>query len=138
MEDIIENARTDFDLPVHDNELSNANDVIEKLRITFNQHKVKNEITDKRFTKFFEDIIRALDYVGRLSTELFEKDNEIEEHFKMQYLKAPELGKQLWLKYNKKIHHPYDLLKNRCHKLLEELDEFYIELYDKKPPNWKL
>ena len=30
----------------------------------------------------------------------------------------------------------YSLLKNRCFRLLDELDELYIALYGKNPPNW--
>lgn len=138
MQETIENVQLDFDLPCHDNELSKANDTYQNLKLIFNDYQKQKKISDKQFIKLFEDVIRVLDYVGRLSMSVFEKDEEIEEHFKMEYLNSPELGKELWLKYAHKLHHPYNIQKNRCHKLLEELDELYVALYAKQPPNWKI
>ena len=40
------------------------------------------------------------------------------------------------LEHYEKIHHPYDILKNRCFKLLDEYDELYFKLNKTTPPNW--
>ena len=137
MSKTLEFIRHDFNLPNHDNELSKAGDVIEKLKQKINKQISSVElITDKQFVETYEEIIRILDYVGRLSMPAFTIEDELEEMYKMKFLHAPELGKKLWLDHYENVHHPYTILKNRCFKLLEELDEYYIALYDKKPPNW--
>lgn len=128
----------DFKLPVHDNELSNAGDKIEKLKIRLNKTITNSEpITDKEFVNVFEEIVRVLDYVGRLSIPAFNIGDKMQEMYKMKFLHAPQLAKQLWLNHFENIHKPYNLLKNRCFKMMEDLDDYYIETYDKKPPNWK-
>ena len=127
----------DFNLPSHDNELSEAGDVIGKLKEQVNNTIIAVElITDKKFVRLYEEVIIALDYVGRLSMPAFAVEDEMEEMYKMQYLHAPELAKQLWFEHYENIHHPYNILKNRCFKLLDELDNYYKKLYDRNPPNW--
>ena len=129
----------DFNLPCHDNELSYAGDKIEKLKSKLN--KIITEvklIKDEEFVMFFEEIVRTLDYVGRLSMPAFAIGDEMEEMYKMKFLHAPELAKKLWLDHFGNVHRPYNALKNRCFKMLEDLDEYYISLYEKNPPNWKI
>ena len=138
MHDYHELIEHDFKLPSHDNELSSAGDVIEKLKESVNQTITNVQIiSDKRFVEVYEQIIMVLDYVGRLSMPAFAIEDEMEEMYKMHYLHAPELGKQLWFDHYEKVHHPYNILKNRCFKLLDEWDNYYIELFEKNPPNWK-
>jgi len=128
----------DFNLPCHDNELSKAGDVIENLKNKVNKCITSVElITDKQFVRVYEEIIRVLDYVGRLSMPAFAIEDELEEMYKMRFLRAPELGKKLWFDHYEDIHRPYNKLKNRCFKLLDEWDNYYIDLYSKNPPNWK-
>jgi len=127
----------DFKLPSHANEISHANDRYSKLKTIFNKHKKNSTLTDDEFINLYEDIIRVLDYVGNLSKPAYNVQKELEELYKYKYLHAPQLGKTLWLNHYSKIHHPYNLIKNRCFILLEELDKYYISMYDKLPPNWK-
>jgi len=134
----IEFIKYDFELPCHENELSEAGDIIKKLRDRLSDYQLKLTITDKQFVGFYEEIIIVLDYVGRLSIPLFEIEDELQAMYSEQYLHAPALGKMLWMKHNDSIHHPYNLLKNRCFKLLDELDLMYKEFYEKEPPNWKV
>lgn len=127
----------DFNLPCYDNELSKAEEIIGNLKQKINKYVTTVVlISDKEFVRVYEEIVRVLDYVGRLSMPAFAIEDELEEMYKMYYLRAPELGKKLWSDHYESIHRPYNTLKNRCFKLLEELDEYYIALYDKKPPNW--
>lgn len=129
----------DFNLPCHDNELSKAGDVIEKLKKRINKTISTVElITDKQFVRDYEEIIVVLDYVGRLSMPAFAIEEELEEMYRKHYIHAPQLAKKLWLDHYENVHRPYTILKNRCFKLLEELDNYYTLLYDKKPPNWNL
>lgn len=128
----------DFNLPCHDNELSEADDEIGKLKIRFNWHNKRNVLSDVQFIALYEDTMRVLDYVGRLSMYAFEIEDELEELYKMRFLHAPDLGKIIWLQHYQNIHHPYNLLKNRCFKILDELDELYQMIHSKYPPNWKI
>lgn len=139
MSEIIETIKHDFVLPNHDNELSKATDAIEKLKFKLNKILTSVDlINDSDFIKFYEEIVRVLDYVGRLSMPLFAIEEPLEEKYILKYKKSPELAKKLWTEEYEKLHHPYNLLKNRCFKLLEDLDAYYMALYDKNPPNWEI
>jgi hypothetical protein len=128
---------TSFKLPVHSNELSKADKTIDKLKIKMKTVVEVEYITDRQFLRLYEDIVRVLDYVGRLSIPYFSIEDELERMYVMRYPHSPELARKLWLDHYEKIHHPYSLLKNRCFKLLEELDEHYFKCNDRNPPNWK-
>lgn len=138
MEETLELIEHDFNLPNHENELSKAGDVIEKLKTKLSKYKSTRNINDKEFVAFYEEIIRALDYVGRLSMYVFTVEEEMEVMYVKQYIHSPTLAKTLFFDHYDTLHHPYNLLKNRCFKLLDELDKLYEELYEKKPPNWKV
>jgi hypothetical protein len=139
MPETVEFIQHDFNLPNHDNELSEAGDIIEKLKYQINTCIENVEIiTDKEFVQTYENVVRALDYVGRLSMTAFSIEDEMEELYKFRYLRSPELGKQLFFDHYENVHRPYNILKNRCFKLLDEWDNYYKALYDKDPPNWKI
>ena len=127
----------DLDLPNHNNQLSIASDTIEKLRDKFRVLETKKSIDDKEHELMFEEIIKVLDYVGRLSMPAFEVSDDIERMYTMRYNHSPELARKLWLDHYENIHHSYNILKNRCFKLIDELDELYIKLNRKTPKNWK-
>jgi len=128
----------DFNLPCHDNELSTAGDKIEKLKFKLNKIISSVDfIKDDEFIDLFDEIEIVLDYVGRLSIPIFAIGDDLQEMYKMKFLHAPELAKQLWLDHFEKVNKPYNLLKNRCFKMMEDLDKYYITLYEKNPPNWK-
>ena len=128
----------DFNLPDHTTELSKAEDVIEKLRTRFKKIQTSKSINDKKHTDMFEETVRILDYVGRLSVPAFEIEDELEKLYILQYPKSPQLGKKLWLDHYDRIHHPYSILKARCFRLLEELDAEYRKRFKKNPPNWNI
>ena len=139
MPETVEFIQHDFNLPNHDNELSEAGDIIEKLKHKINKCIENVEIvTDKEFVRTYEEVVMALDYVGRLSMTAFSIEDEMEELYKMRYLHSPELGKQLFFDHYENVHRPYNILKNRCFKLLDEWDKYYKLLFDKDPPNWKI
>lgn len=127
----------DFNLPNHNNQLSIADDNIEKLRHKFRVLETKMSINDKEHEQMFEEIIKVLDYVGRLSMPAFTISEDLERMYTIRYNHSPELARKLWLDHYEDIHHPYNLLKNRCFKLIDELDELYIKLNRKTPKNWK-
>jgi hypothetical protein len=127
----------DFKLPNHNNELSKADDIIEKLRNKFKVLECRNMISDKEHLMMFEEVVRVLDYVGRLSMPAFAIEEDMERLYVMRYPHSPELAKALWLEHFSNVHHPYNLLKNRCFKLIDELDELYLNVNGRNPKNWK-
>lgn len=126
----------DFNLPNHTTQISKATEVIEKHKGKYLEYQNSQQINDKEFLSLYEEIIRVLDYLGRLSMPAFAIESDIEMEYMKQFNKSPELAKKLWQDHYESIHHPYTLLKNRCYKLLEELDELYIAVNKKSPPNW--
>jgi hypothetical protein len=127
----------DFNLPNHENELFEAEEVIEKFKEELLIIKEQKSINNELHLRYYEHIIKILDYVGRLSMSVFDIENELEEMYKMKYIKAPELCKKIWLDHYDSLHHPYSILKNRCFRLLDELDAEYFNKFNKHPPNWK-
>ena len=139
MQETVEFLKEGFDLPNHENELSKANEAIEKLKININNKiKTVDLISDIEFISLYEEIIRVLDYVGRLSKVVFDIQDRLEDDYILKYKSSPELAKKLWIDHCEKLHHPYNLLKNRCFKLLDDIDNYYQALYDKFPPNWNI
>jgi hypothetical protein len=130
--------KVDFSLPDHTNELCKAEDCIEKLKGKLEAFQKFKNLTDKSHTSLYEEIVRILDYVGGLSVPAFKIEEELEEMYVRQFKHAPAMGKKLWLDHYDYIHRPYTLLKNRCYRLLEDLDNEYISLYKKNPPNWNI
>ena len=126
----------DFTLPNHSVELGKAEELINKLKHMVESISEKNIINDSSHDYIFNEIIRALDYVGKLSLCAFAVENELETMYTAQYRNSPKLGKKLWLDHYGNIHRPYSTLKNRCYRLLTEVDRMYIKKYDKNPPNW--
>lgn len=126
----------DLKLPNHANELSKAEDVIEKIKCRFKKYQETNTITNKEYIALYENTVRVLDYVGRLSIPAFNVEDELEEQYFKKFKHSPELAKKLWLEHFENIHHPYNILKNRCFKLLEDYDELYLKIYKTTPPNW--
>ena len=121
----------------HSNELSKATDFIENLKQKIEKLKTEKSIDGNIHTIVYEEIIRALDYVGRLSMPTFEIEEQMKDMYFKQYKHSPQLARKLWLDHYEKIHHPYNLLKNRCFGLLDKLDIIYFKKFKKQPPNWK-
>jgi hypothetical protein len=127
-----------FNLPNHCNELSKAEEVIEKLKKRFEIIQMQHCINNATHLELFEEAVRVLLYVAKLSEPAFGIEDEIEKLYTIRYKHEPCLGKQLWLEHYEEIHHPYTILKNRCFRLLEELDNEYIKTHKKDPPNMKI
>ena len=125
----------DFQLPCHSNELSKAEEVIEKLKKRFEVIQAQKSINDCTHVELFEEIVRCLLYIGKLSKPAFEIEDQLEALYTQQFKHSPALGKQLWLEHYDDIHHPYSILKNRCFRLLELLDDCYVNVHGKLPPN---
>jgi len=128
----------DFNLPNHHNELCRAEDIIDKLKNKFKKIQNSKTIDDKNHDYLYNELVRVLDYVGRLSMPVFAIEDEMERMYILQYAKFPQLAKKLLNDHYEQLHRPYTVLKNRCFRMLEELDDEYIEVHDKKPPNWNI
>jgi hypothetical protein len=139
MEDNVQNfLKVDFQLPDHAVELGRAEEMIDNLKHMLESLGEKSMIDDASHDYIYNEIIRVLDYVGKLSLPAFAIESGLEAMYTKHYRSAPELGKKLWLDHYEKIHYPYNLLKNRCYRLLTEVDRMYIKKFDKNPPNWKI
>jgi hypothetical protein len=128
----------DLKLPNHCNELSKAEEVIEKYKKRFEIMQMQRSINDASHVELFEEIVRCLTYVGKLSEPAFAIEDQLEKEYVLKFKHAPALGKQLWLEHYDEVHHPYTILKNRCYRLLELLDQEYFDRHGKQPPNWKI
>jgi hypothetical protein len=127
-----------FNLPNHTNELSKAEEVIGKLKDKIDNHSKLKNINNNSHDSLYDEVCRVLDYLGRLSTPVFNVQDRMEEMYTLQYKHCPALGKKLWLTHYENVHHPYNILKNRCFRLLELLDEIYIKKFKHTPPNWNI
>lgn len=126
----------EFNLPTHSNELSQAGEIIQKLKARVTAVVVNNTITDNVHETLYEEVVVILDKVGKLSIPVFEIEDSLEAMYILKFPHSPELAKKLWSDHYEAIHHPYTLLKNRCYRMLEELDLAYQNRYKKNPPNW--
>ena len=138
MSECVELIDNNFGVATNEDELSKATDFIEKLKFELKSIiSERKPINDIEFVLMYNQIIRGLEYVGNLSLPAFAVRDKIEETYELKYRHAPELAKKLWYDHYEKIHHPYNILKNRCYRLLDDLDIYYEDRYKKKPPNWK-
>lgn len=128
----------DLNLPNHDDELLSAENAIYELKKQFKSHHFNRRINDNEFIIMYEETIRVLDYIGKLSIPAFEIEDKLEELYLKKYIDSPCLAKKLWLDHYDSIHHKYSLLKNRCFKILDDLDLLYQKINHKNPPNWNI
>ena len=125
-------------IPNHEKELKECTNKLDGIKYNLKTLQIRLKVDDATHDRMYEEIALVLDYVGGLSQALFNVQDEIEEEYKMKYLKSPELGKTLFFKDYGKIHHPYNLIKNRCYRMFGELDMAYRNSNEgKNPPNWK-
>ena len=90
---------------------------------------LKNFQLKRRKWKTFKKLFEAV--------TVFEIEEQMKDMYFKQYKHSPQLARKLWLDHYEKIHHPYNLLKNRCFGLLDKLDIIYFKKFKKQPPNWK-
>jgi hypothetical protein len=128
----------DFKLPNHSNELSKAEEIIEKIKNNVRSIETNSSITDEIHLKTYEEVCRILDYVGNLSKPIFEIETEIEDLYVLKFPHSPELARKLWQEHYEELHHPYNILKNRCFRLLDDLDEEFHRVHKKHPSNWNI
>lgn len=128
----------DFKLPNHNKELSKADGIIYDLKRYVDKMVKQKTITNERHFNTFEEIIEILDYVGRLSIPAFTIENDLERMYITKYNHAPVLAKKLWYDHYESIHHPYTILKQRCFKMINDIDIAYENKFKIHPPNWEI
>lgn len=131
-------VENNFNLPQHKEEITVATDVIEKIKLKLKCKQQAKTLDDKTFVVMYEETVRMLDYVGNLSKPAFEIGDELEGLYYKKYPHSPKLAKKLWLDHYETIHKKYNILKNRCFKILDKLDELYWKVNKKQPPNWNI
>lgn len=131
-----ENIELDIDLglPDHSEQLYDTEIYVSKIRKELQDQKKLKELNDFVYETLYTRITKALYYVGKLSMPAFNIEEKLEEEYFNVYQHAPELARKLWLDHYSEIHRPYNILKNRLFRLFDELDEAYISINKKEPP----
>lgn len=132
-----ESHHHDFHLPDHTDELGQAEKAIKKYQDRFKAIRKKNSISDREHSCLYENTVRLLIHLGKLSMPVLQIEEDLERQYTKRYATCPELAKKLWLDHFERLNRPYNILKNRCFRLLDGLDELYMKLNRKHPPNWE-
>ena len=130
--------KIDFDLPANTGNLKTIELNLVEIKKELFWIKKTKKFEGNKHTEIYEDVILNLDWLGRMSTPIFDLRDELEAQYEKIYCKQPKLAYQLFSEHYSRLHHPYSLLKNRCFNLLEDIDALYIEMNNTNPPNYKL
>ena len=122
-----------IEIPNHAIELEKINDLLETIKFKYKQHEVFKTLNDNEYETLYGETMRILYRLGELSTPAFEIADKLETSYYGMYKHSPQLAKKLWLLKYHEIHKSYNLYKNRCYTLLDQLDELYEEIYDCTP-----
>jgi hypothetical protein len=128
----------ELNLPDHKNDLSTVEEHIERLKNKITNTISLNSIDDQSHLELYEANMILLTRVGDLSSVVFDICDPLERMYINKYKFSPALAKALWLEHYDNLHRPYTILKNRCYRIQEELDDNYIAKYNKNPTNWEL
>lgn len=124
-------------VPNHDQELENIKNYIAQLKQRYKILTKRNKrlVTEDEYVKIRELTINTLELVGELSMPAFDIEQELHDKYILAYKSSPELAKKLWLDHYERIHTKYDTLKNRCFKLVEDIDK---SIFNMKKQNTKV
>jgi hypothetical protein len=124
----------DHDVKPNKGELATAGKTIGVINNKITSIKCQHAMSDKEFNNVHDLIMRGLYFVADLSNPAFGVKDLIENEYHKVYKSTPELAKKLWLKHYHEIHQPYNILKNKYYNLFDVLEELYVKLNNKKPP----
>lgn len=124
----------DVNIPNHDEELNNIKNNLNLIKEDIQYYKNINNLPNKIFYTLYEDIAKNLMFLAELSKPLFDLQDHIENFYFNEFKKSPALAKELYLNHYSLIHYKYNLNKNRCYKLFDDLDKLYIKINNMKPP----
>lgn len=133
---MIQILNVNIDIPeLNKQQLNDIDNKIDNIKKKFHLIKANNDsLSNDQYLTMYNFLHRILDKLGALSTPAFNQENEIEDLYISHYKHAPELGRTLYLECITKIHKPYDRLKNHAHDLIDEIEEYYIEINNSPPP----
>lgn len=121
-----------IELPDNTEKLNNIEKYIKTLNSRFKLLVNNNEFSKKKYEIIHDLIVETLIMLGDLSLPALDIVDELEKKYILTYPNSPKLAKKLWLDHIDKINHRYDLLKNRCYFLIDDLEEEIIRLKIKK------
>jgi hypothetical protein len=121
-----------IELPDNTEKLNNIEKYIKTLNSRFKLLVNNNEFSKKKYEIIHDLIVETLIMLGDLSLPALDVVDELEKKYILAYPNSPKLAKKLWLDHIDKINHRYDLLKNRCYFLIDDLEEEIIRLKIKK------
>jgi len=127
-----------LNLPQDANELSRAEETINKLKTKVEKIIEFKIITDNLHEDTYEEVVIVLDKVGKLSEPAFGVEEQIETMYTLKYPHNPAFVKLIWYAHYEDVQHKYSLLKNRCFRMLDMLDMAYQDKYNNNPPNWEI
>lgn len=118
------------------NELSRLEHSILKLKDECSVVKTKNVINNDLHNSLYERGIRLLNEVAKLSIPVSELEERLKIKYDLEYIEFPQIGRKLLYEHYAELHHPYNILKNRCYNILDLIDNIYQSKFEKNPPNW--
>ena len=132
----------ELNVPDHSQELQTIEENIDKRSFELEFITKNNLMDDYHHTALYEATFKELISLGHLSQPIFNLQDSIEEVYTKQYLHdtktlKPHQVKRLWYSHYESLHKPYTILKNRCWRLLNQIDaQFFLTFPDLFPPNW--
>jgi len=124
-------------LPNHDKELEKVKEYCKKLKKTYYEFRNQRlKLNKDNYNELYEKTIDCLEYVGDLSTPLFEIEDSFEEKYHFKFNRNPSKAKKLWQKHYSELHAPYNLYKNRLFKIINDLNMLYIKKNNEFPPDF--
>ena len=122
-----------IEIPNHVRELEKAEEYIEDVKFRFRHCERLEELSPSQYVDLHRDTLKALFHVAKLSEPAFNVEEKLEEQYFRMYVHSPALAKELFFKKYHEIHKPYNLLKNRCFTLLDQIEELYLLVHKHAP-----
>lgn len=122
-----------INIPDNSEQLNEINSSLENIKTQIKIHKENKSLPNNSFDTLYESIAKNLILVAELSRPLFNLQNHIENFYFNEFKKSPALAKELYLNHYADIHYKYNMIKNKCFKLFDDLDELYFKIHNSKP-----
>jgi len=111
-----------FDEKTINDELEKINEVIKKNEIRFTKLNGKSSKVKNEYESIYEDVMYVLVYLGKLSNS--DNMTDVREMYEVasreEYPKSPKKAMKLFLKNYTKHTEKFDVLKERCWKIVEK------------------
>jgi hypothetical protein len=110
--------RIEFSIPDHGEELQKASLVVEETRFVIDKGKINKNNREY----YYRRVVKTLEYIGKLSDSIFNIEDELEVMYIFKYKNFPELGRKIFSDHYSSLHKPYNVLKKKCWKMLDEIE----------------